>query len=73
MSCRQGRPVVSPPLCSHCLAARPQFPSFTGGPLVQKRVVRANLLLASGMHDMAEDELKFGSRNEEGQGQRLRL
>ncbi len=47
---------------------RPQFPSFTSGPLVQKRVVRAQLLLASGMHDMAEDELKYGSRNEEGQG-----
>jgi len=47
--------------------ARPQFPSFIGGPLVQKRVARAQLLLASGMHDMAEDELKFGSRNEEGQ------
>lgn len=47
--------------------ARPQFPSFIGGPLVQKRVVRAQLLLASGMHDMAEDELKYGSRNEEGQ------
>ncbi len=46
---------------------RPQFPSFTAGPLVQKRVVRAQLLLASGMHDMAEDELKYGSRNEEGQ------
>jgi soluble lytic murein transglycosylase len=46
---------------------RPQFPSFTGGPLVQKRVMRAQLLLSSGMHDMAEDELKFGSRNEEGQ------
>jgi soluble lytic murein transglycosylase len=47
--------------------ARPQFPSFVGGPLVQKRVARAQLLLASGLHDMAEDELKFGSRNEEGQ------
>jgi soluble lytic murein transglycosylase len=47
--------------------ARPQFPSFIGGPLVQKRVVRAQLLLASGMHDTAEDELKYGSRNEEGQ------
>ncbi len=46
---------------------RPQFPSFIGGPLVQKRVNRARLLFASGMHDMAEDELKFGSRNEEGQ------
>ncbi len=46
---------------------RPQFPSFTGGPLVQKRVARATMLLASGMHDMAEDELKYGSRNEEGQ------
>jgi len=47
--------------------ARPQFPSFIGGPLVKKRVARAQLLLASGMHDMAEDELKYGSRNEEGQ------
>ena len=46
---------------------RPQFPSFTGGVLVQKRVTRATMLLASGMHDMAEDELKYGSRNEEGQ------
>ena len=34
---------------------------------MQKRVARATMLLASGMHDMAEDELKFGSRNEEGQ------
>jgi soluble lytic murein transglycosylase len=34
---------------------------------VQKRVTRAQLLLASDMHDTAENELKFGSRNEEGQ------
>jgi soluble lytic murein transglycosylase len=48
-------------------AARAQFPSFSPGPLVQKRVARARLLLASDMHDQAENELKFGSRNEEGQ------
>ncbi len=48
-------------------AARGQFPSFSPGPLVQKRVTRAQLLLASDMHDTAENELKFGSRNEEGQ------
>lgn len=64
--------VKSDPACASMLQAlawptRPQFPSFSGGPLVQKRVSRATLLLASGMHDMAEDELKFGSRNEEGQ------
>jgi soluble lytic murein transglycosylase len=47
--------------------SRPQFPSFEPGPLVEKRVVRAQLLLASEMHDLAEEELKFGSRNEEGQ------
>ena len=62
---------ADPDLCSQLQAvswpAPPQFPSFTGGPLVQKRVLRAQLLLSSGMHDMAEDELKFGSRNEEGQ------
>jgi soluble lytic murein transglycosylase len=46
---------------------RPQFPSFIGGPLVQKRVARAQMLLASEMHDAAENELKFGYHNEEGQ------
>ena len=61
-------PAVTTTLEAITWPARPQFPSFTGGPLVQKRVNRATLLLASGMHDMAEDELKYGSRNEEGQG-----
>jgi soluble lytic murein transglycosylase len=60
-------PATSATLQAIAWPARPQFPSFIGGPLVQKRVARAQLLLASGMHDMAEDELKFGSRNEEGQ------
>ena len=58
---------MSATLAAIAWPARPEFPSFIGGPLVQKRVVRARLLLSSGMHDMAEDELKFGSRNEEGQ------
>ena len=60
-------PTVSATLQAIPWPKRPQFPSFVGGPLVQKRVSRAQMLLASGLHDMAEDELKYGSRNEEGQ------
>ncbi len=67
ISAVQADPATTATLEAIPWPARPQFPSFTGGPLVQKRVARAQLLLASGLHDMAEDELKFGSRNEEGQ------
>ena len=56
-------PAVLAQLQAIAWPTRPQFPSFTGGPLVQKRVSRATMLLASGLHDMAEDELKYGSRN----------
>ena len=60
-------PTLAAILQSLAWAARGQFPSFSPGPLVQKRVARAQLLLASDMHDTAENELKYGSRNEEGQ------
>ncbi len=67
LSSVKADPAVCATLQSISWPTRPQFPSFTGGPLVQKRVARAQLLLSSGLHDMAEDELKYGSRNEEGQ------
>jgi soluble lytic murein transglycosylase len=67
MSAVKADAVTAATLAAVAWPARPQFPSFIGGPLVQKRVARARLLLASGLHDMAEDELKFGSQNEEGQ------
>ncbi len=67
MSSIQSDAVLSATLQPLAWAARGQFPSFSPGPLVQKRVARAQLLLASDMHDTAENELKFGSRNEEGQ------
>ncbi len=51
----------------NCLAYAATNPQLHWRTLRQKRVARATMLLASGLHDMAEDELKFGSQNEEGQ------
>jgi soluble lytic murein transglycosylase len=67
MAAAKADPAMSAALAAITWPARPQFPSFIGGPLVQKRVARAQLLLASEMHDTAENELKFGYHNEEGQ------
>lgn len=67
MKSTNGDPNLSATLQALAWPAPGQFPSFSPGPLVQKRVERARLLLASDMHDTAENELKFGSRNEEGQ------
>lgn len=42
----------------------PQFPSFTPGKLAQSRLDRAALLQAGGLGDLAENELKFGAKND---------
>lgn len=44
--------------------AKPEFPSFEPGPLVQTRLTRAQLLRLTGLNDYAESELKFGARND---------
>lgn len=44
--------------------SRPEFPSFTPGDLAKVRLTRAGLLQLTGLGDMAEDELKFGARND---------
>ena len=44
--------------------ARPEFPSFTPGPMAQKRVDRAQLLELTGLTELADGELKFGARND---------
>jgi len=46
---------------------RPQFPSFIPGETVQARLDRAKLLEESGLIDFAEQELKYGARNDEEQ------
>ncbi|HMF76732.1 MAG TPA: transglycosylase SLT domain-containing protein [Bryobacteraceae bacterium] len=43
---------------------RGHFPSFEPGPVTQKRLSRAQLLRITGLDDMAENELKFGARND---------
>jgi soluble lytic murein transglycosylase len=67
VSSAKADPTLSATLQALAWPARGQFPSFSAGPLVKQRVVRAQLLLASELHDQAENELKYGSRNEEGQ------
>ena len=44
--------------------AREKFPSFSPGPIAQKRLARAQLLQLTGLNDLAEDELKFGAHND---------
>jgi peptidoglycan lytic transglycosylase len=44
--------------------ARPEFPSFLPGKLAQIRLDRATLLHLAALNDFAEDELKFGARND---------
>jgi len=41
-----------------------QFPSFTPGPTAQSRITRAQLLQLAGLNQFAENELKFGARND---------
>jgi soluble lytic murein transglycosylase len=43
---------------------RGHFPSFDPEPVTQKRVSRARLLQLTGLDDLAENELKFGARND---------
>ncbi|HLH02653.1 MAG TPA: transglycosylase SLT domain-containing protein [Bryobacteraceae bacterium] len=43
---------------------RPEFPSFTPGPLASKRIDRAQLLELAGLTDWADGELKFGALND---------
>lgn len=47
--------------------ANPEFPSFEPGPVAQGRLTRANLLRLTGLNDFAENELKFGAREDEEQ------
>lgn len=44
--------------------SRGHFPSFDPGPVTQKRLSRAQLLQLTGLNDLAENELKFGARND---------
>ncbi len=44
--------------------AQPQFPSFTPSELAQSRLDRSQLLELAGLNDFAENELKFGARND---------
>jgi len=44
--------------------AKPEFPSFEAGPLARTRLTRAQLLRLTGLNDFAENELKFGARND---------
>ncbi len=44
--------------------ARSEFPSFTPGATAQKRITRAQLLGLTGLTDLADNELKFGARND---------
>jgi len=44
--------------------AQPQFPSFTPSELAQSRLDRSTLLQVAGLNDFAENELKFGARND---------
>ncbi len=44
--------------------ARPEFPSFTPGPVAQQRITRAQLLDLAGLTQSADGELKFGARND---------
>lgn len=44
--------------------AKPEFPSFEPGPVIQTRIERADLLRLTGLDDFAERELKFGARND---------
>jgi soluble lytic murein transglycosylase len=46
---------------------RDESASFKPGPIVQKRLNRAELLHLTGLNDFAEGELKFGARNDEAQ------
>jgi soluble lytic murein transglycosylase len=43
---------------------REDFPSFDAGPAVQRRLDRAHLLEITGLNEFAENELKFGVRND---------
>jgi soluble lytic murein transglycosylase len=44
--------------------SRERFPSFNPGPIVQKRLDRSHLLKMTGLDEFAENELKFGARND---------
>jgi soluble lytic murein transglycosylase len=41
------------------------FPSFDPGPVTQKRLTRSQLLQLTGLNELAENELKFGARNDD--------
>jgi soluble lytic murein transglycosylase len=44
---------------------RLQFPSFEPGQTAQSRINRSQLLALTGLNDFAENELKFGARNDQ--------
>lgn len=44
--------------------SRPEFPSFSPGPLAGVRLNRSQLLLQTGLNAFAEGELKFGAAND---------
>jgi soluble lytic murein transglycosylase len=45
--------------------SRGHFPSFEPAPVTQKRFIRARLLQLTGLDDWAENELRFGARNDD--------